>query len=199
MSTLEQYAAKTTIAKSGLEGTKGIFAVDDDKIVTSTNMKNGTYTIAAQPVAPCLLSVLATAGATADTMGTVTFVGTDIDGAAISDTVTPIAGTTVYTTKEFASIASATGADWAIDEAEGTNDTIKIGVASAYAGDGYYFSAIQVVAQAVVASQTNLTGNTAVPVAQLSDFTALPVGTYPTKVTKIALTSGEAIGIIAKI
>lgn len=195
-SNLELNAAKATMAKSGLEGTKGIFPVDDDKIVVSTNMIVGAYVIAAQPIAPCLLSVLATANGTADTMGTIAFVGTDITGAVISETVIPIAGTTVCTTKEFNSVTSVTGAGWVI--AVG-NDTIKIGVASAVAGDGYYFSAIQVLSQAVVTSQTNLTGATAVPTAQLSDFTALPVGTYPTKVTKIALTSGEAIGIIAKI
>ena len=102
-SLLELQAAKVTVGKSGQEGTKGIFAIDADKIVTSTNMKNGAYTIAAQPVAPCLLSVLVTAVGTADTMGTVTFVGTDIEGNSISEAVIPIAGTTVYTTKEFAS------------------------------------------------------------------------------------------------
>jgi hypothetical protein len=191
-SELERQAAKIEIEKAGQVGTKGIFPIDDDKIVASTNMKLGTYTIAAQPIAPCLISVLATAVGAADTMGTIAFVGTDINGATITETVTPIAGTTVYTTKEFASITSATGAGWVI--AEG-NDTIKIGVASAISGDGFYFSSIQVVAQAVVASQTNKTDAIT---AQLSDFTALPVGTYPTKVTKIALTSGEAIGIMSR-
>ena len=193
-SALKQIAAKVIIEKAGQVGTKGIFAIDDDKIVTSTNMKNGTYTIAAQPIAPCILSVLATAVGTADTMGKITFVGTDITGATITEEVIPIAGTTVYTTKEFASVASATGSGWVIDGGNG-NDTIKIGVHAAYAGTGYYFSAIQVLAQAVVATQTDKSGAIT---AQLSDFTALPVGTYPTKCTKIALTSGEAIGILSR-
>jgi hypothetical protein len=191
-SELERQAAKLALELAGQIGTKGIFPIDDDKIVTSTNMIVGAYTIAAQPIAPCLLSVLATANGTADTMGTITFVGTDINGDALTEVVTPIAGTTVYTTNEFASVASATGAGWVI--AVG-NDTIKIGVASAVSGEGYYFSAIQVVAQAVVASQTNKSGSI---VAALTDFTALPVGTYPTKLTKIALTSGEAIGILSR-
>lgn len=194
MSTIEQTAAKAALALSGLEGTKGIFLIDDNKIVTTTNMKVGTYTIAAQPTAPCLLSVLVTAVGTADTMGTITFVGTDIDGAALTEAVTPIAGTTVYTVAEFASVTSATGAGWVIDGGAG-NDTIIIGVADIIAPSGYYFSAIQVVAAAVVTRQTNVSGAI---VAQLSDFTALPVGTYPTKVTQIALTSGEAIGILAR-
>lgn len=192
-SELERQAAKIAIELDGQVGTKGIFPIDDDKIVTSTNMIVGAYVIAAQPIAPCLLSVLATAVGAADTLGTITFVGTDINGVVITEVVIPIAGTTVYTTKEFASITSATGAGWVISAG---NDTIKIGVASAIAGDGYYFCAIQVLAQAVVASQTDKTGSI---VAQLSDFTALPVGKYPTKVTKIALTSGEAIGFLSRI
>ena len=195
MSNLEQLAARATLATSGLEGTKGIFAVDDNKIVTSVDMKVGAYTIAAQPTVPCLLSVAVTATDTADTMGTIVFVGTDIDGVAITETVTPIAGSTVYTTKEFATVTSATGAGWAIDEVEGSKDKIIIGVSSIIAPTGYYFSAIQVVAQAVVLSQTALTGYT---VADFTDFTALPVGLYPTKLTKIALTSGEAIGYLTK-
>jgi hypothetical protein len=192
MSELQRQAAKIDIEKAGQVGTKGIFPIDDDKIVTSTNMIVGAYTIAAQPIAPCLLSVLATANGTADTMGTIAFVGTDINGNALSETVTPIAGTTVYTTNEFASVTSATGAGWVI--AVG-NDTIKIGVADVIASDGYYFSVIQILSQAVVARQTNKTDAIT---AQLSDFTAIPIGTYPTKVTKIALTSGEAIGILSR-
>ena len=176
--------------------TKGIFPLDVDKIVTTADMKVGTYTIAAQPTAPCLLSVTVTAVGTADTMGTIAFVGTDISGAAQTETVTPVAGSTVYTTKEFATVTSATGAGWVIDGVEGTKDTITIGVSSSVSGTGYYFSAIQVLAQSVVASQTNVTGEVT---AQLSDFTALPAGvTIPTKLTKIALTSGEAIGILAR-
>jgi hypothetical protein len=142
-SELQQQAAKIEIEKAGQVGTKGIFPSDDDKIVVSTNMKNGAYTVAAQPIAPCLISVLQTAVGAADTSGKVTIVGTDINGTAITEEVTPIAGTTVYTTKEFASITSATGSGWTI--AEG-NDTIKIGVSSAISSDGYYFSSIQVVA-----------------------------------------------------
>jgi len=194
MSSLEQLASKAILAQSGLEGTKAVHPIVANKIVTSTNMKVGAYTIAAQPVAPCLLSVKNTVVDTADTMGTITFVGTDINGDVLTEVVTPVADTTVYTTNEFASVTSATGAGWVIGGI--TEDTIIIGVADTIAGDGFYFSAIQVLAQAVVASQTNKIGST---VAQLSDFTALPVGIYPTKVTKIALTSGEAIGILASI
>ena len=193
-SVLELQAAKVSIGQSGQEGTKGIFPIDVDKIVTTANMKVGTYTIAAQPIAPCLINVTNTVVDTADTMGTIAIVGTDINGATITETIIPVADTAVYTTKEFASITSATGAGWVIGGA--TEDTITIGVGSVIAGDGYYFAAIQVLASAVVASQTNRTGSI---VAQLSDFTAVPAGLYPTKLTQIALTSGEAIGFLSRI
>ena len=193
-SLLELQAAKVIVGQSGQEGSKGIFPIDIDKIVTVANMQVGAYVIAAQPTAPCLLSVANIVVTTADTMGTITFVGTDINGAVISEVVIPVADSTVYTTKEFASVTSATGAGWIIGGA--TEDTVTIGVADIIAGTGFYFSAIQVLAEVVVASQTNLGSFI---VAQLSDFTKLPVGIYPTKVTKIALTSGEAIGIMMSI
>lgn len=193
MSNLEQLSSKVIIGQSGQEGTKGIFPIVANKIVTTTNMKVGTYTIAAQPIAPALLSVTITIVDVADTMGTIDFVGTDINGDALTETIAPIAGSTVYTTKEFASVTSATGVGWVIGGT--TEDTIVIGVADIIAPSGYYFSTIQVVSQAVVSRQTNKTGSL---VSELSDFTALPVGIYPTRITKIALTSGEAIGILTR-
>lgn len=101
---------------------------DVDRIVTSANMKVGAYTIAAQPDVPRNLTVTATAVDTADTMGTITFVGTNYDGQAISEVITPIAGSTVAGTKAFKAVTSATGAGWVIDASEGSNDTITIGV-----------------------------------------------------------------------
>lgn len=190
-SLLELQAAKVKVGQSGQEGTKGIFPIDVDKIVTTANMKVGAYTIAAQPTAPCLISVSVTAVGATDTMGTITIAGTDINGTVISEVVTPIVNTTVCTTKEFASVTSATGAGWVINE---TADTVTIGVADVIVPTGYYFGSIQVISQAVVASQTALSGSI---VAELTDFTALPAGTYPTKLTKIALTSGQAIGILS--
>lgn len=192
-SLLELLAAKATLAKSGLEGTKGLHPIVNNKIVTSTNMKNGTYTIAAQPVVPALLSVLATAVTGADTMGTITFVGTDACDAVITEEVTPIAGTTVYTTKEFKTVTSATGAGWVINTG---NDTIIIGTAGIVAPTGYYFSSLIVVAAAVVASQTCVSGAIVAP---LSSFTSIPAGVYPLKCTAISLTSGQAIVTLAKL
>lgn len=138
-----------------------------DRIVASANMKVGAYTVAAQPYGPSRITVTATAGDTADTMGTVVIVGTDIYDRAITETVTPVAGSAVYTTKYFKTITSVTGAGWVIDGAEGTNDTITVGIPAA--------GGIQVEGQIV--SLYVLTGNcwinpNAVAVA---DTTAIPL------------------------
>lgn len=98
---------------------------DDDKIVTSTNMKVGAYTIAAQPDVPRNITVTVTAVTGADTMGTITIVGKDSAGKDISEVITPVADSTVAGVLAFASVASATGAGWVINTG---NDTIKIGV-----------------------------------------------------------------------
>ena len=103
-------------------------AADDDKIVASANMKNGAYTIAAQPSAPSLIGIKATAVDTADTMGIVTMVAVDVWGQTFTEVITPVAGSTVYSTRYAKSITSLTGSGWAIDAVDGSNDTLIIGV-----------------------------------------------------------------------
>lgn len=196
MSYLGQKASKVILGQSGQVGNKGIFPIDDNKIVTTTNMKVGTYTIAAQPSAASLLSVTVTAVGTADTMGTVTFIGTDANGDELTEAVIPVVGSTIYTVNEFATITSITGAGWVIDAVEGTEDTIIIGVADVIAPDGFYFSVIHVIAATVVASQTDKADSIT---ADLTSFTSIPVGIYPIKITKMALTSGEAILMLSEV
>lgn len=103
-------------------------AADDDKIVTSADMKNGAYTIAAQPSAPSLIGVKITAGDTADTMGIITMVAVDVWGQTFTEIITPVAGSTVYSTRYAKSVTSLTGSGWAVDGAEGTADNIIVGV-----------------------------------------------------------------------
>lgn len=98
---------------------------DDDKIVTSANMKVGAYTIAAQPDVCRNITVTATAVGAADTMGKITVVGTNYDGETISEEITPSAGSTVAGAKAFKTVTSVTGSGWVIGEG---NDTIKVGV-----------------------------------------------------------------------
>jgi hypothetical protein len=156
-------------------------------------MKLGTYTIAAQPIAPSILSVGNTVVTTADTMGTIDFVGTDITGATITESVIPVANATALTTKEFASITSITGVGWVIGGA--TADNIVVGTAGQVAGTGYYFCNVQLTSATVVATQTAKTGAIT---ANLALITSAPVGIYPTKLNYIALTSGQGIGYLAR-
>ena len=104
---------------------------DVDKVVVSVDMKVGAYTIAAQPDIPRNITVTVTATDTADTMGTVVVVGTDIEGQPITETITPAAGSTVAGTKAFKTVTSVTGAGWVVDAAEGTKDKITVGIGTA--------------------------------------------------------------------
>lgn len=99
---------------------------DDDRIVTLTNMLDSTaYSIAAQPDVPRPLEFTVATVNTADTLGTLTVVGTDSIGLAQTKTYTPITGKyiTPDTWKTVTSI-TATG-----HVTVGTVDTIKIGIA----------------------------------------------------------------------
>ena len=102
-------------------------ATDDDWLVVSTNMKVGAYTIVtghtALPEARALL-VTVTSVSTADTMGTLAVVGTDINDDALTETITPAQNTTTAGVKAFKTVTSITGAAWVIAT---TEDTIKIG------------------------------------------------------------------------
>lgn len=99
---------------------------DVDRIVTSANMKVGSYTIAAQPDVPRNITVTRTAVGAADTGGTVTITGTDAGGNVITESITVGAdGVTVAGTKAFKTVTSVVGAGWVISEG---NDTITVGV-----------------------------------------------------------------------
>jgi hypothetical protein len=99
---------------------------DVDRIVTTANMRVGTYTIAASPDIPRNITVTHTqVGGVTDTLGTIDFVGTDIDDNALTETITPLDATIAVGTKAFKTITSATGVGWVIDTVE---DTITIGV-----------------------------------------------------------------------
>lgn len=98
---------------------------DVDRIVTTTNMIVGTYTVAASPDISRNITVSATAVGAADTMGTITVDGTNYLDAVISEVITPIAGSTVAGLKAFKTVTAVTGAGWVINEG---NDTITIGI-----------------------------------------------------------------------
>lgn len=169
------------------------YEADNDRIVASANMAVGAYTVAAQPQYPTTITVTSTAAGAADTLGTVEISGLDANDTPISETVTPVSGSAVTTTQTFKTILSVVGAGWVISEG---NDTIKVGATAITLPTTHYIAHIQIIAQAVVAAQTAQTGKT---VADLTTLTAIPVGTYATRLTSINLTSGEGIVYLASV
>lgn len=101
-----------------------------NRFVTTTNMVVGTYTIAnASPVwdGGCFVTITHTSVTGTDTLGTITIVGTGLDGQALSEVITPVADSVATGTKAFRTVTSATGAGWVINTG---NDTIVIGCAA---------------------------------------------------------------------
>lgn len=98
-----------------------------NRFVTSTNMINGAYTVAnASPAwqGGCRVVATITAVTGNDTPGTLTIVGTDLSGNAITEVLTLVAGGTATGAKVFRTITSITGAGWVINAG---NDTIVVG------------------------------------------------------------------------
>src|SRR4051812_10450088 len=82
-----------------------------NQLVASANMKVGAYTLAnagAMPTAGARrVTVTHTqVGGVTDTLGTIVVVGTDLSGATITDTITPLDGTVATGTKYFATVTS---------------------------------------------------------------------------------------------
>lgn len=108
-----------------------IIAAVANQLVTTTNMKVGAYTVAnsgAMPTTPGARLVTVThtqVGGVTDTLGTIIVVGTDINGAAATDTITPIDGTVATGVVFFSTVTSVTGAGWVINTG---NDTLVVGV-----------------------------------------------------------------------
>jgi hypothetical protein len=168
------------------------------RLVASANMKVGAYTVANGGVAvwPGGFKVTVTQVAdTADTMGTVAFVGKDLFGNAITDTLIPVADSTVTGTKIFSIVSTITGAGWVI---AGNNDTLSCGVAadSYVATGGGYIS--KVIVDVLHATAFTISDSSGV----LATYPAsLPVGTYPLDLPfsgflKIATTNANGIRVI---
>jgi hypothetical protein len=101
-----------------------------NRYVTSTNMKVGAYTLAnTTPVwsGAGLVTITHTTVVTTDTLGTVVVVGVDLAGQTRTETLTPVADSTVTGTIPLRTITSITGVGWVI---AGSNDTIVAGVAA---------------------------------------------------------------------
>ncbi len=101
-----------------------------NRFVTSTNMANGTYTVAnASPTwsGGCLVTATITGVGGNDTPGTLTIVGTGVNGQALTEVLTLVAGSTATSSNAFRTITSLTQAGWVIVS---TNDTIIVGCAA---------------------------------------------------------------------
>ena len=152
-------------------------AADTDRFVTTTNMKVGAYTVANSGTMPTAgarhVTVTHTAGDTADTLGTIVVVGTDLDGVALTETLTPSSGTTVTGTKWFKTVTSVTGAGWVIDGSEGTNDTLVVGCTAAACvaeGDGVLHTVVVSETAAGAITFADSTGTLAVIKASVAEM-----------------------------
>jgi hypothetical protein len=101
-----------------------------NRFVTSTNMSLTPYTIAnASPAwqGGTFVTVTHTTVAGTDTLGTMTLVGTGLDGASQSETITPVADSTATSTKVYRTVTSLTSLGWS---AVSTPDTFVCGAAA---------------------------------------------------------------------
>jgi hypothetical protein len=102
-----------------------------NRLVTSTNMKVGAYTVVNSGTAPWGGGFTVTATITGvtgnDTAGTLAVVGIGLGGQPLTETITLTDGTGGSGTAIFKSVTSITGAGWVINTG---NDTIVIGVAA---------------------------------------------------------------------
>jgi len=97
------------------------------RIVTSTNMIVGAYTVANASAAGGValnVTVTHTQVVEPDTPGTIDIVGTDIDDQVLLETITVVDSSTVQGTRAFKTVTSVTGVGWVN---QGTEDTIEVG------------------------------------------------------------------------
>ncbi len=173
-----------------LNGTDMTSPADPNLIVTTTDMKVGTYTIAAQPTGSHVVTVTNTVVSAADTMGTITILGEDSDGNVISEVIIPVADTLVAGVLGFAVITSVTGAGWIIETTN--NDTIVVGIGAVKPPTGKYIYKVTCETTAVVASETFLSGSNGPKLAALTGLVAGHV--YYGRWATITMTSGECVG-----
>jgi len=178
-----------------LNGTVIITAPDVDYLVTTTSMIVGAYTVAAQPLGSHVVTVTHTKVGTLDTLGTIVVVGTSSDGETITETITPTDSATVTGSLGFEAITSITGVGWVIDGSN--NDTLTVGIGAVVAPTGKYIFAVQIDAEAVVASETFVSGSAG---PKLASITALPAGaTKYGRWSSITPTSGEMTAYFASL
>ena len=105
-------------------------AAVNNRFVTAVNMANGTYTVAnASPTwsGGCLVTATISAVTGNDTPGTLTIVGTGINGQPLTEVLTLTAGGLATSANAFRTVGTLTQAGWIINVG---NDTIVVGCAA---------------------------------------------------------------------
>jgi hypothetical protein len=102
-------------------------AASANRIVTSVNLTNVSFSIAAQPDVPRNLTCTVTDTTASITAGTITFTGTDPSGAAVVEVLDLSAALTLTGTKIFASVTSVVCAGATVLGGSG-DETIVVGV-----------------------------------------------------------------------
>jgi hypothetical protein len=91
--------------------------LDADYFFASAAMHLGAYTLLQTSMPGAIarnVTVGHTATSTVDTLGTIDIVGTDLNGDALTESITPLNGTTAQGTKCFRTISSITGTLWSV-------------------------------------------------------------------------------------
>lgn len=115
---------------AGYTGISASTAAVTNRFVASVNMANGAYTVAnASPPwqGGCFVVATITANTGNDTPGTITIVGTGLNGQAVTEVLTLAAAGSATSANVFKTITSITQAGWVIN---GGNDTIVVGCAA---------------------------------------------------------------------
>jgi hypothetical protein len=174
-----------------------------NRLVTSTNMKVGAYTVVNSGQASWAGGFTVTATITAvtgnDTAGTLTVVGKDLAGQPVTEVITLTDGTGGSGTQIFRSVTSITGAGWVINTG---NDTIVIGVAAGCycVGSSGVLAGVSVnttAAATVVLSDASRTIATLKTSIAEGTYLAIPGGIPFSGYLKVATTSTNDVTVFA--
>ena len=164
-----------------------------NRFVTTTNMIVGAYTVAnaTMPTTPGARRITithTTVAAGTDTLGTVTITGTDIRGAVVTDTITPLADTVATGSRFFVTVTNVVGAGWVI---AGGNDTLVVGAeAGSTVLDGT--GILKAIVVNTTAAGTITVNTNAGTLATLASSIAVGTYTYDCDVTVLRLTLAAA-------
>lgn len=187
---------------AGYTGIAASTAAVTNRFVVSVNMANGAYTIAnASPAwqGGCFVTATITANTGNDTPGSITIVGTGLNGQAVTEVLPLVAAGTATSVNVFRTITSITQAGWVIN---GGNDTIVIGCAAgsiAANGNGKLYAVVvnTTAAAAVVLSDSGRTIATLKASIAEGHYIYGPVGLDFVGYLKVSTTGANDITVIA--